>query len=297
MFQRGNNFKEKKFFTQSGRVNKRGKRFENPFFHNKKTKFASSLPKFSVKIKLIFFLILLLAIFIFYFLFFSNFLSIKSISINNSLLRVNSDEILNIAWSQVGERRYAIMPQDNIFVFNTNKLANDLAAQYNFKNVSAHKNLIKRSIVIKVEEKIIILIWNEGDKYYNIDSEGNIINEINSLEIKVGEYPIVYNQGGSKINNNKIDLNNTDIVAITYLFNEFQKINPINETIEKFIIDQNVNTVKIKINNGPEIYFNSQEDIKSQLDRLVILRKEKLENNFKNLKYIDLRFKERVYYR
>lgn len=292
----GNNYINKKFFTQSGRINHIEKRFSNPFFRNKKNKIKSPLPRLPFKIKLIVFSVLLLIIFLFYFLFLSQIFSIKNIIVNGSLFRVSSDELSKIAWNQTREGRYLIMPQSNIFIFNAGELENKLISQYNFKKVSINKIFFNKNININIEEKIITLIWNEGDKYYNIDSEGNIISEINSLEIKVGEYPIVYNQGDSKINNNIIDLNNSDIAAINFLFDEFRKNNPINELIEKFMIDQNVNTVKIKISSGPEIYFNSQEDIKAQLDRLAVLKKEKLENNFKTLEYIDLRFKERIYY-
>ena len=52
------------------------------------------------------------------------------------------------------------------------------------------------------------------------------------------------------------------------------------------------------INNGPEIFFNIEEDLGAQFKKLEVLISEKLKGDrLKKLEYIDLRFGEKVYYK
>ncbi len=53
----------------------------------------------------------------------------------------------------------------------------------------------------------------------------------------------------------------------------------------------------MKILDGPAVYFNTEKDINAQIAKLLIITDKKLKDNFKNKKYIDLRYGDRVYYR
>jgi hypothetical protein len=58
------------------------------------------------------------------------------------------------------------------------------------------------------------------------------------------------------------------------------------------------NTVKVLINNGPVLYFNTESDINDQLNKLEALRQSELADGrvFNAQKYIDLRYGKSIYY-
>jgi hypothetical protein len=48
---------------------------------------------------------------------------------------------------------------------------------------------------------------------------------------------------------------------------------------------------------GPAVYFNIEEDIDKQINKLIIIKNEKIKKDFNKKTYIDLRYGDRVYYR
>ena len=56
-------------------------------------------------------------------------------------------------------------------------------------------------------------------------------------------------------------------------------------------------TIKIKLIDGPGIYFNIDENLKQQLDKLLVIKNEKIKDDFLTKQYIDLRFGDSVYFR
>ena len=79
------------------------------------------------------------------------------------------------------------------------------------------------------------------------------------------------------------------------LFDQFKKQNDL--ILEKLIIDSEVDTIKVKILDGPEIYFNISEVLEKQFKKLIILKNERLKNEFNKKTYIDLRIGDSIYYR
>jgi pyruvate/2-oxoglutarate dehydrogenase complex dihydrolipoamide dehydrogenase (E3) component len=55
------------------------------------------------------------------------------------------------------------------------------------------------------------------------------------------------------------------------------------------------NTIKVKFRNGPLVFFNTKTDVVSQIDRLVLVKKEKIGDNFSKTNYIDLRYGSRIF--
>ena len=68
-------------------------------------------------------------------------------------------------------------------------------------------------------------------------------------------------------------------------------------TIERFLVDSDINTVKLIIESGPAIYFNTTESIDKQIEKLLIIKNQKLKDDFNTKTYIDVRYGDSVYYR
>lgn len=91
------------------------------------------------------------------------------------------------------------------------------------------------------------------------------------------------------INRNLNQNNNSNINTNQSLFpEELYEYEEIECDLVKLISE-----LRVKIQEGPEIYFESQEDLNQQLQRLKVFL---IQKNLQDCKYIDLRFKDRVYY-
>jgi len=320
----------KKYIKKGKKFDYYKKEYSNPFFHQKKRKKIKipSFPKLrlgqrSWRVKLIIVEIMVLIVGLVWFFCFSSFFLIGNITVayfeqnhqdhnpdvysqdhNNTINRwsagsstgrISTEEIKELAWQQTKRRRFLFGSQENLILFNKNKLIKTLSEQCCFDDLVVEKNL-PDTLVIKFKEKTYSAIWYEQDKYYYIDAKGNIITETNPLEINQKNYPLIENVGENKILNKKIEGQEENINYIILLFNEFKKGHHGFE-IERFIIDKEIDTVKMAINHGPEVYFNTSASIDKQVTKLLILINEKLKDDFSNKTYIDLRYGDRVYYR
>ena len=270
------------------------KNLSNPFFRRKRRHIKIPSRYFSWKNKLMAIGIFILLICLFWLTFFSSIFKIKKIEING-LIRIAPTEIESSIWQQAKTRRYLIFPQNNLLAFSKKNIRNSLNDQYTFTEIIIKKHL-PNTLILDIQEKSYAYIFCEAEKYYYADFDGHIINEINPLEIKGKKYPLIENNGFGKIIDNKTNIDTGQLNFILDIFSDL-KDNSYNLAIEKFIIDKELNTVKIKLINGPKIYFNTEEGITKQINKLLVIKEEKLKNDFDSKEYIDLRYGDRVYYR
>ncbi len=277
---------EKKF-------NYRKKKYSNPFFQKRRKKIKLSY--FSWRLKLIVIEIIILICGVVWFFCFAPYFNIEMIEAAGAE-KISIREIEDSAWRQTEQRRFLLGSQKNLFLFDADKLIKTLNERYCFDALKVEKKWPDK-LIIDLKEKTYSAIWHESstDKYYYIDGEGNIINETNPLEIKNKNYPLIDNRRENAIADKKIEKQNDNIDYIVRLFDKFKKEKP-GFTIERFIIDNEINTIKMSINQGTEIYFNTEEDMDKQIGKLMVIISEKLKDDLNNKKYIDLRYGDKVYY-
>lgn len=280
---------------KKGRLPYSSKAYKNPFFSKKKRfSLRISSRKLLLKTKLIIGIAIMLIILAVSFLFYSNYFSIKKIIVEGGG-RIDPLKVENIAWEQINDNFLAIIPQKNIFLFSKKKLTKNLNKKYSFESLIIDKKLPGK-LEIKYKEKEYAIIWQENENYFYADDYGLIINEVNLLEISQKDYPIIKNDSNDLIINKKITVDHSLIEYAKQLFFEFKEYN--NEfKIERFIVDSDVNTVKVVIESGPIIYFNSAQEIEKQINKLLIIKNEKLKEDFISKTYIDVRYGDSVYYR
>ncbi|MEA1963356.1 MAG: hypothetical protein U9M94_03930 [Patescibacteria group bacterium] len=282
------------FLKKSRKNNKnfyQRKKYTNPFFQkSKKQKRRHASSSRILKISKLFLLGLILFIGLtIWFIFYSNFFSIKEIEVRGGD-RINPELIKEVAWKQINDSYLVVIPQKNIFIFNKNKLKNTLEAKYVFNDLSIIKK-IPDKIIIKFNEKAYALIIKEGDKYYYCGNKAEIIFEINNVvEINQKDYPIIENL----IERTKIEQEQIDYIL--KLFQEFKNYEKEFE-INKFIIDDELNTVKVELLDGPKIFFNVRNEIEKQINKVIIIKNEKLKESFFDKEYIDVRIGDSIYYR
>jgi len=267
------------------------KKYHNNLFNKKKRRREAK----AIKLKITLFLSLAAAGVLIWFLFFSRFLMITDLTVNGEE-GIIKENIQTAAQDQTQEKKFLVLSQKNIIIFDKSELSQKLNNSYFFEELTIKKKLWSRILEINFKRKNYSLVWQEGEYYYYINKEGEIISEANPLEIKGKNYPLIENAGESKISGKRVEEQSE---AINFIADLFEKVNSrefLELNMEKFILNSAANTVKLKVTDGPELLFNSQEGIDSQLEKLKILVENKLKDDFMKKKYIDLRYGDTVYY-
>jgi len=273
------------------------KGYENPFFKRRRN--PTNLPaSLTSRIKIISLLVLIAILTLVWFFFYSRFLDIKNIEVRG-LNRLSSQEISDLVWRQVNSKIFFLNRQKNIFLFSKDRLRGTLASAYSFEKLTIEKKL-PDTIVINIQEKSYAYVWSEADNYYYADIDGYIIEKINPLDIAHKKYPLIFNQGETKIITvNGQEIVQIDSVCINYILSLYNELKPekYGFEIERFAIDNELNTIRVALYNGPSVYFNILESQEKQINKLLIIKNEKLKDDFNKKSYIDLRYGDRVYYR
>ncbi len=264
------------------------KNLKNPFFcstkNNKKKKFCSW------KIYLLIFIILVLGLL--YFLFLSPFFLIKDIKVSG-LGRLPEDSISTILWQQTEEKSFWLLKQNNLLLFKTAEAEESLMSNFNFSKISITKKLFN-SLVVEIEERPYAFIWSEAGKRYYSDSKGYIIPDSTVTDEDLGKFPVIENQTpDSLIVEDYLKINLEYLNFIFALREDLLKYPDLK--IDKFMLTQELNMLKASFSDGLIVYFNIKDDPIKQIDKLVVVKKEKIKDNLSSVNYIDLRYGDKVY--
>jgi len=244
--------------------------------------------------KLILFLILASFFAIIYLFLFSPWLKIKDIEVSGEGESIN-ESVKNEVWKQTEENKYIILSQKNILIFDKDALAERLAENYFFDVLKIDKKIFSRKISINFKQKNYSLVWNETGNYCYINGAGEIIAQADPTTLTGNNYPLIENSGGPKISG-KIVKGESERIAFAASLFEKIKEGKLGDKVEKFSLGPGADEIKLKLKNGPEIYFNCDNDLDAQLKRLNSLIDFKLKDGFYKKRYIDLRYGETIYY-
>lgn len=265
----------------------KAKKYSNPFFKKEQNKKGGF---FSFKFFKLFFFFLIMGFF--WISFFSQYFVAKNIQVNGE--GSHNEEIDNLVRKQLEEKLFFIFSQRNILFFDTKELKQTLNENYFFDELTVDKDY-PDGIAVSFKEKNYSLIWLEGEKYYFIASNGSIIKELATSTEDMAVFPLIENKANKSIEG-KIVANKEK--EINYAMDLFEKLkDQENFIVSKFIIDNEINTLKVAINNKTMIYFNIEDDVNEQIAKLTTVIREKIKDSFGNQEYIDLRYGDRVYYK
>ncbi|MCF7820797.1 MAG: hypothetical protein K9M44_05035 [Candidatus Pacebacteria bacterium] len=269
------------------------KSFENPFFKDKRQGRGSKSKKYKFKIIIFTTLIVAIVFTAIWFFYISETFKIKVIEISGEL-RVDKAEIENLVREDL-DKKYFIFSQSNLFVFSQQDLETHLQNKYNFAKIEIEK-IIPDKLVIKAVERSYKAIWFESGNYYYIDDQGFILEKINNLEaLKPEDFPIIENQSSDLISDNSIS-QSTETLNFAIKAWQALKARQTSLVIEKFIINNEKNSLNAKLIGGPILYLNLLKEPQDQINNLIILHQEQLQADIFSLSYIDLRYDEKIFY-
>ncbi len=266
------------------------KKLENPFF-NKKKKFSH----FSgLKMKILAFCCLSFFIGMGWFVFASSYWRIKEISFDG-LDKTSNDDILSLINNEMSGRRLVLIPNDNLLFFNEKKFLTEVANKYRFQEIKIKKQWPNK-INITVKEKVLSCFWNEGDKYYLVDSEGYVLSEAQLSDLSDSKYPIISNESSERIKDKRVQVDKNYVNSAGKLFEDIRSIAGQDIIISRFIIDSDMDTIKVLTQEGVKVVFSTKESFEQQIKKFLVVKRERLKEDFKNKKYVDLRFGDKIYF-
>lgn len=290
------------------------KKLSNPFFRKKIKKEKGNGFK-KIKILLIFIFI----IFFVWLFFCSPWLVIDKLELKGANV-IKPELIKTEINSQIETSKSNYFSQKNIFLFKRKIAISNLQENFNLVEVKIRRSLPNK-LIIQVQERPYAFIYQEKDIQYfasadnyimgkisvreNNESDDNRIEVIKSEQeniISINEnekqkYFIIENKNDISLigKDDKLILDQSYLNFIISLKDEFL-LHP-EFIIEKFIIaDQYFNSVFVKIKEGPQIYFNVNNEAREQLENLILVKNNKIKDNFSMLEYIDLRYGDKIYF-
>jgi cell division septal protein FtsQ len=273
-------------------------KYANPFFRKSKSWFSFRL-RFNKNFYLTIFLALIILGSIIWLLFFTNIFNIKAVEIQGAS-RISKNDIESLVWQEANNKIFKIGEwsfgsEEKLFLFNKEALSKKINENFYLDSMVINKK-IPSTLVINLVEKQYSMVWQEGDDgFYFIDNTGLVIKETLPEEIRANNYPVIINKGGARLADKKIDINQNTLDDINAIFKNL-KAGELHFIIDNFILDDDTGTIKMKIKEGPIVYFSAKNDINQQINKFIVVMKEKIKSDFSKKKYIDLRYGDMVYF-
>lgn len=296
------------------RFNKHQENFKNPYFKRKKKEF--SWTKF---VNVIFYgLIIFWLLAIITFLFYSNYFEIKEIEISD-LKNIQEYEVRDYLYEYFNEGSFSLLPKKNLLFLSSSDLSDFLLEKNNFiSEVLINKNG-KNKISIQIIEKEVSGYWKSDKKIYSFDKDGVIINIMNDggglLNIyqerrddghyygtiimeTLNDFPLIIDSyKHDLVSGDKLPISKEKLNYILEIFNYLER-NNLFPIVSFNFADDIYNNLILRTLDGWIVYFSLLNDVDIQLNRLRIFYKNSLSDyDLVNLKYIDLRMTEKIFYK
>jgi len=235
-----------------------------------------------------------------YLIFFYSGLQINSILVSGNQ-KVSAEELKNLVSKNISKNVINLAnlhaSTKSILLANTDNLSKEILEKFPIiETANVNKNLPQTLNVVITERKQAGIFCNasfggEG-RCYSIDENGVIFEDL--TEIPADALVIWHPLGGQVVlAQNVLDKNIANAVVKT------EKMLKDNFQIgAKNVILPNSGEMDIKTSEGWNIYFDPNSDIDLQITKVkLLLSGEISESARKNLQYIDMRFKDRAYYK
>jgi cell division septal protein FtsQ len=285
--------------------------FNNPYFTKPQT--------INLKLYVYFLLVSTLIVFLSYIFLVYDYWNIDSITIRTQN-KSYQEKIQNIIDHHLNSRVFNILNGANYFLFSVNEVKDDIENQLLVKDLEVDKKLPNK-LVVNLQEIKAAYIWIQAGKFYNIDDEGMILDEIISIQRETAkgnpeesedfnlegikrflmhstanlDLPIIYNDGNFELKSRNYISNKNIFELINNLNNKVgQYIN--NDIILYRIDSSNFKKIEIFTEPGWKIYFDAEKELTNQLENLYTL----MQTTFQDAEpaeYIDLRYGNKVYYK
>ncbi len=252
------------------------------------------------KLKRFFWRFLLVTLLLFggYVLFFSSCLKVKEIVVKGNQQIVGL-LIKKQVQTQLAGEYFKGLKKDNLLLVNQQEIAKNLKNQFKLiREIKIKKKYFSQKLVILLQERIPSLVIVSKGQNYLVDENGQVYEKIDLANSKIQKNLIVLRDES----NPSISLGEIIITRnyLAYLKGIQQKLNTeINLKLSRNFWTPTLisGDIRVKIQEGWEIYFNQNIKLEQEVEDLkIVLNKEINFQQRQDLKYIDLRINNKVYY-
>lgn len=223
------------------------------------------------------------------FVFYSGFFRINEYDVSglNKIKKENIDTIIN---NYLDKRRLFIFSHRNYWLVDKNELKAEISKYYYFEKLEIKRKL-PNHLMVDVSEKQPMINWVSKELCFHVDLTGAAIGycendsglltirDLQARDVNIGALVV-----GPK--------------ALAYIVELHQKAtNLLRERYKPLYYELNGNVLEAKSDTGPAVRYNMDLDVGEQVGRLDLISQQKdVRDIYPTLKYIDLRFGEKVFY-
>ncbi|KKQ80499.1 MAG: hypothetical protein UT02_C0007G0010 [Parcubacteria group bacterium GW2011_GWC2_38_7] len=257
--------------------------FDNPRLLKKREQRKTYLARLIVVVAGIVFVSLI------YLLFYASFFTVRNYEING-LQKIKSENIDNILNNYLNKRKLLIFSRRNYWLIDKTALKAEISKYYYFEQLEIKRKLPNKLIVNLVEKQPMVN-WFANDLCFQVDLTGSAIGycENNSGLLSIRTYKLEEVKIGDQV---------IGASALQYIINlHNQAIGTLGERYTPLYYELSDKLLTAKSDAGPEVRYNLELEIGEQVGRLGLLTQDKeVKDNYQKLKYIDLRFGDKIFY-
>ncbi len=285
--------------------------------------------KGSIKHKIEFFFLFILAFITVAFLFYHPYFQIQDIEVYG-LNRIDRYKFMDAVNGTLESNRFLFFYGHSYMLLNTDELEEVLTNKFALTSIEIDKSF-PHSLNIHVEEQISNIVYDNGKEYSYLSQDGTLVEKLRKTgedewevktemvtstnedgeayleEIEVsrthhppiinlvnemGQYPIVYDKRNKSAEINQIMLNPETAAAILRWFNNLRKKE--NFTHFYFVIGNELGDAEVINLNSYNLKIRMSENVGEQLQSLDNFLHES--DRIESIHYIDLRYKDRIYW-
>lgn len=219
------------------------------------------------------------------------FLSLKKIELKGNSF-YQEEEVKKYISDKLAERRGLLFQNNNFFLFNSDKLRDQLITQYNLNDATVRK-IFPQKIKVEFIEKISQFIWQKNGAYYLLDAKGQFNGQINELN---DQYIILEDSRSYQPQNNENIFRPDEIELIQVIIELWEAKLASTAQIKAIAIGDDWSSFDIKTNLSYVIKINPQNEPVKQLEnyRQVLLAGNVVGTD---INYIDLRYGDKAYFK
>lgn len=232
-----------------------------------------------------------------YLLFFSPFLMINKIEIQGAE-KIDAGEAESFVKEKISGKFLGFIPKDNLALFFNGGMEKKLQDKFKRLETAEVKKIFPEKIRISMTEKKFRLIFSDGKSAYLIDDLGRAWPR-EDFELKGDEEELVVftDKSGKEVADKNQAL---EAELVEYVLEVKEKIeNEAGiETGSNFSSPRLISgDLEVETASGWKIHFNREIPLDKSIETLKLVLNEKIKEEAKNLEYVDLRIKNKVYYK
>ncbi|MFH1866923.1 MAG: FtsQ-type POTRA domain-containing protein [Patescibacteria group bacterium] len=220
---------------------------------------------------------------------------IQNIIVDNVSSKLTRERILEIVQNYTGERKYFILPQNNLLLFSPNAAIRNLRQELYIEEIEFDRHW-PNVLRITIKENLIIGLLRQQERLYTLDKRGVVIQQVPIGE-EEPELTIIEKANLTNVNIGQkvIDTAVTDFIVA--LVGEWSAKNVPVSMDYLLISEDNLPTLTIVTDEGWTILVSIMESPSLQAEAIRRLITERIKEDRANLDYIDVRFGNKLFFK